>query len=107
MSRRALLLRAARAFFLALASPLLLQPTLISPFSSFCWMLLLRGISFLLFPVWVLACDAVSFLAKHSAQASPAVSRLALRLHPRQISASPNRRLPLWLSEWSWELSPS
>src|SRR5215510_4120480 len=86
LTRRALLQRAAPAFFLASASPLLLQWTLISPFSSFCRTLLFRGISFSRFWAGGLACDAVSLLAKRSPPASPAMSGLALRPHPRQIS---------------------
>ena len=60
---RALFLLAAAVFFSALAFPLLFDRTLIS---QFCRTLLCRT-SFSLISVWVLACDAASFLAKHLA----------------------------------------
>ena len=67
----------------------------------------MHGISLSLISVWALGCDAVSFLAKHSARVSPAVSQLELRPHPREIFATTNRRLLISLSEWPWELSPA
>ena len=68
LALRALLPSAGKAFFVVLAwCPLLLEPTLISQFSSCSRMPLSRWIPFSLFSVSALVFGAVSFLAKDSA----------------------------------------
>lgn len=60
LTRRALLLRAVRAFFVALAFPLLWVLTLISQLSSSCRTFLSLEISFSRLSVWALVCSALS-----------------------------------------------
>jgi hypothetical protein len=67
LTQRFLVPRAVKAFFVALAFPLLCVLTLISQFFSSFRMLLSLSVSFSQPSVWAWACDAVSFLAKDSA----------------------------------------
>jgi hypothetical protein len=78
---RALLPRAGKAFFSALACLLLLEVILISQFSSLSQVLPLRWISFSLLPVSVLAYGVVSLLTTASAcELPPLLSRSGLEI---------------------------
>ncbi len=104
LPRRVLVLRAVKAFFAALAFPLLFALTLISQFSSPCRMFLSLEISFSLLSVWPLACGAVSFFERHSPRAFYAVSTPALCPRPSRISPLA-KRPSLILLFWRWQLS--
>jgi hypothetical protein len=91
--RRALLLREAMAFFLALVFPPLSARAWL--FSSFCVRFLFRAVS--LISVWVWACGAALISVKRSALVSRGASALVFSQLPL---AFPILRLPALLAEW-------
>jgi hypothetical protein len=94
-SPRALLLREAPVFFLALVFPLLSAP--VSLFSWFCVQFLFRPVFSSPISVWVAACGAALISVKRQALAFPAVWALVFSQSPPTFPIL--RRLVL-LAEW-------